>query len=132
MSFEGKQLVRTTISGAHHVAGCVIRRVFTSWVVTCGQSYVGECDSFVEAEACAKREGVRVREKVAKLEAEAAERQAERQAEGAAEQLIMGARVGGFDPEPIDEADYSVTEFDPMDDVTPIRGRLPDGTSYDM
>ncbi len=129
MSFENKQLVRTTVTGAHRVAGCVIRRGLDSWIVTCGQSFVGERDSYIEAERCAVIEGARVREKVAKFEAEAAERQAETQAQEAAEARTMGGSVNGFDP--ISEDDYSCTEFDPMDDATPIRGRLPDGTSYD-
>lgn len=106
MSFEGKQLVRSTNTGAYKVAGCTVRRGLSTWVVTCGATFVGERDTFIEAETLAQGEGARVRERVAKYEAQAAERQAERQAEEASEARRVGGSVQGFDPEPLSEEEF--------------------------
>jgi hypothetical protein len=67
------------------------------WLVTNRGAHVGYVATLTEAEAFIAKYKADVRDRVAKVEAAAAERRAEQQAEACAEARANGSSVQGFD-----------------------------------
>ncbi len=121
--FEGKQLVKRK-SATYRGGRCTILRGDDAWVVMHKGRFIGERDTYAEAEVLSHRETGRLSALDDDAVAQAAEQRHERNGEAAAAARAMGLSVKGTDMygnveiedgTEISEDDYSYTVFDPLD-----------------
>lgn len=94
--FEDKQLVKRK-STSYREGRCTIIRGDTAWVVMHKGRYVGECDTYAEAEVMSQRETGRLSSLDGDAIAQAAMDRAEVNSEAAAAARAMGLCVKGTD-----------------------------------
>lgn len=94
--FEGKQLVKRK-STSYREGRCTIIRGDTAWVVMHKGRYVGEADTYCEAEVLSHRETGRLSSLDGDAIAQASMVRAERNSEAAAAARAMGLSVKGVD-----------------------------------
>lgn len=93
--FEGKQLVKRK-STSYREGRCTIIRGDTAWVVMHRGHYIGECDTYCEAEVLSQRETGRLDSLKDDAVAQAAMERAEHTSEACHAAREMGLSIAGI------------------------------------